>query len=308
MAKILLIADTKNWIFDRHCNEIKKRIAEHDFDIVFTWHSDPRTYQYQNYDLIYQLDYMGILGLDPPPHKTMIGLRNEFVYQRRNHDSADQFYRNKIQNRYILFHVVNKNMLKDFESVLDIPLRLVQHGVDTEVFKQMDRKLPTEQLIVGSCGNATSGGIKGFDIVQEACAMTGCCLKIAKQDLINGHLSKEQMVKYYNSLDIYCSISEQEGLNNSLMEAGATGLLVITTNTGAVDEIIRDGENGFVVERSVDALSRKIQTILADRNILTALGTKLLETITSKWAWSIKIEEYRRMFQEGLTLLPPHGT
>lgn len=49
------------------------------------------------------------------------------------------------------------------------------------------------------------------------------------------------MPSFYNSIDIYCNMSENEGLNNSIMEAGAMGRCVIATPVGAAPEMIKDG-------------------------------------------------------------------
>lgn len=295
MKRILLIADAKGWIFERHCNEIKKRITEYEFDIVFTWHSNPATYDYSKYDLVYQLDPMGIGGLNPPKEKTVMGLRNEFMYR---HDTSGliSFYLSEIDRKCCMFHVVNRNQFKDFTPVTRIPLRLVPHGIDTDVFKPMNKKVPGAPLIVGTSGNPNSAGSKGWDIVVKACQATGCTLKTAAQNLQGGHLTKEQMAQYYNTIDIYCCMSQSEGLNNCIMEAGATAVPVITTRTGAVDEQISDGKNGFVVQRSVEALADKLNFFKGQPERISEMGSALYETISSEWSWGKKISGFKEMF------------
>jgi hypothetical protein len=295
MKRILLIADARGWVFERHCNEIKKRITEYEFDIVFTWNSNPAEYDYSKYDLVYQLDPMGIGGLNPPKEKTIMGLRNEFMY-KHDLNGINHFYIHEIERKCCMLHVVNKNQLKHFSQVAKIPLLLTQHGVDTDIFKPVNKKQPGKQLVIGTSGNATSGGGKGFDLVERASALTGCHLRISRQNLGGGHLSKEQMVVYYNDIDVYCSMSQTEGLNNCIMEAGACGVPVITTRTGAVDEIIVDGVNGFVIPRDVDSLIRKIKSFQLVSTTITAFGNNLQETITKNWSWNVKIEDFRRMF------------
>lgn len=300
MKRILLIADAKGWIFDRHCNEIKKRITEYEFDIVFTWHSNPSTYDYSKYDLVYQLDPMGISGLNPPKEKTIMGLRNEFMY-KHNIDDINNFYIKEIESKCCMFHVVNRNQLKQFSQVAKIPLFLTQHGVDTNIFKPINKKKIGNNLVVGTSGNATSGGGKGFDLVEKACSLTRCSLKLSKQNLKDGHLSKEQMVEYYNSIDVYCSMSQSEGLNNCIMEAGACAVPVITTLTGAVGETINDSTNGFIIPRDVNYLVNKIKNFQVSKNSITILGNNLKETIINNWSWDIRIEDFRKMFQSFFT-------
>lgn len=298
MKKILLIADTRGWIFHRHCDEIKKRITEYEFDIKFTWNEDPHRYDYSSYDLIYQLDPMGISGLNPPKEKTIIGLRNEFMYGPTPNDAL-LFFKNYFEPRCCMFHVVNKNQYKVFSSVpITMPLFLTQHGVDTDCFKPKNkRQVPKEgPLTIGLSGSPTSSGEKGFNIVEQACKMTGSRFLTAKQNFSTSHLNKEQMSEYYNKIDVYCCMSKSEGLNNCIMEAGATGVPVITTRTGAVEEMIKDSEDGFIIDRHIDYLINRIRFFTNNRHLIKDHGDKFSQVIRSSWSWDVKINDFRQMF------------
>lgn len=287
------------WIFHRHCNEIKKRITEYSFDINFTWVSDPSQYHYDKYDLIYQLDPMSVPG-PPPKHKTVIGLRNEFAYDHST-PGIVWFYKHYFEPRCVMFHVVNKNQYREFSSIpLAMPLLLVQHGIDTDCFKVKDKKEPSKDgpLVIGISGNRTSNGNKGFDLVEEACRITGCQLLTSQQNFSGGQLTKEQMSDYYNKIDIYCCMSKTEGLNNCVMEAGATAVPVITTKTGAVEEMVEDGKTGFIIERSVPALVDKLNFFKNNRDAIKVFGNGFANTIVPKWSWNMRIEDYRLMFND----------
>ena len=59
--------------------------------------------------------------------------------------------------------------------------------------------------------------------------------------------------------------SEREGLGLSLIEAMAAGKPVIGTSVGGIPEVIKDGQNGFLVPpKDSKALSKAILTILQD--------------------------------------------
>ena len=294
MKKILLIADIKGWIFDRHCSEIKKRITEYEFDIFFTRNSDPRTYDYSKYDFIYQLDPLLFFGNNPPKEKTIIGLRNEFMY---NHDieSLNKFYIDEIEKKSSMFHVVNKKQLKEFSQVNKIPIFLVQHGVDTDCFKPFKKKQIGNRIVVGTGGYSKSKGNKGFEIIEKACEIAKCDLNVKNQNFSNGHLNKEQMAEYYNNIDVYCNMSASEGLNNGIMEAGATGVAVICTNVGAANEMIVHGTSGIFVERNAESLAHMLSFLKNDRKKIISLGENFMQIIKSNWSWNVKIEEYRKM-------------
>lgn len=306
MKSILLIADTRGWIFHRHCDEIKKRITNYSFDIKFSWQDDPYKYNYEPYDLVYQLDPMGIGGLHTPREKTVIGLRNEFMYGH-SRDELIAFYLSTFHGKYKIVHVVNRKQLREFSSIpMAMPLMLVQHGVDTDCFKVKDKKPVSKDgpLVVAIAGNHTSGCNKGFEIVEEAGRITGCNVVTAKQNLSSGHLTKEQMADFYNTIDVYCCMSStnSEGINNCIMEAGATAVPVIATLAGAVDETVEDGKNGFVIERSVGALVDKLNFFKNNREAIPVFGNELMKKITSNWSWNTRIEDYRKMFDAFFSL------
>jgi len=294
MKNILLIADTPGWIFERHCNEIKKRLPQYNIDIKFSWTESPYNYKYDQYNVVYQLDPMGIGGLRPPSEKTILGLRNEFMYNNADENSIHNFYKSQIEPRCTIFHVVNKNQYNKFKKYSN-KLYLVQHGVDTDCFKKKNKE-KHKKLVIGCSGNAQSSGEKGFNFVEEACRNTDCDLLTAKQNLYNGHLNKEQMADYYNKIDIYVCMSKTEGLNNCIMEAGASGVPVITTKTGAVEEMITNNVNGFIIDRNVHDLSDRILLFKNHIDKIEEFGNLFMENIRKNWSWNTKINEYNDLF------------
>ena len=115
--RVLLAADLKNWIFDRHCHEIKKRcLPEFDCEIMYR---RPRHQSYKDksfydgFDVIYVLDKCSI---HPPfglRHKTIYGIRAEFYYKDKPRGPKG-FFEDVVRKRSSLFHVVNQRQYNDF--------------------------------------------------------------------------------------------------------------------------------------------------------------------------------------------------
>lgn len=57
-------------------------------------------------------------------------------------------------------------------------------------------------------------------------------------------------IPYYLEAYFLVSMSTMEGLSNVYLEALACGLPVIATKTAGTDELIKDGENGFFIEKT----------------------------------------------------------
>lgn len=62
--------------------------------------------------------------------------------------------------------------------------------------------------------------------------------------------------------DIYVLPSDSEGLPLACLEAMSTGLICIATDSGGTAEVIRDGQNGFLVERSEAGVTAGLQKVL----------------------------------------------
>ncbi len=296
MKKILLVADEPGWIFERHCQEIKKRITEYQIDIVYHRQNIPEISK--GYDLVYVLDPMPMNY--PPAEKTIMGLRCEFLY-KEHLDGPKGLYENgfpgrcvSIKDKCCIFHVVNKNQLKEFAPVVtDKPLFLAQHGVDEDIFDRAKYVRTKSNVLVASASGRGSSN-KGFDMAQEACIKAGYNISLANYGRYK--LSKEKMPLFYNGVDVHICMSLTEGLNNPILEAGAMGVPVISTRNGAVEEMIKDGESGFLIERNVDCLVEALNK-LKDKNLRESMGNKFYEEIMKNWTWKTKIEDFRKMFE-----------
>ena len=297
MKKILLVADFPGWIFERHCKEIQKRITEYEIDIAF--HRQDINGMSRDYDLVYILDPMPLRY--PPPEKTILGLRNDFLF-REHPEGARGLYKYgfpgrcvSIRNRCCIFHVVNKSQLRVFgEVVTDKPLVLAQHGIDESCFDRAKyEKKRNDVLVVGTAGRGNSPGHKGFNLVKKACEQLG--MQYRTTSYYGKRLSKEQMPKFYNDLDIYCCMSVTEGLHNPTIESGAMGVPVISTKCGASKEMITDGISGFIIKRDIGALVEALKT-LRDDDLRLQMGDKFHEEIMKNWTWKVRIEDFRNMF------------
>lgn len=71
--------------------------------------------------------------------------------------------------------------------------------------------------------------------------------KLADKILLTGKKGGEEIASYLNASDLYIMGSYKEGWPTALMEAVACGVPVCATDFSAVDEIIIEGVNGYIV-------------------------------------------------------------
>ena len=92
-------------------------------------------------------------------------------------------------------------------------------------------------------------------------------------------------------------MSETEGLNNGIMEAGALGKVVIATNVGAAPEMIINGQTGFICERNVEALVERLKWCSQYIRTSKSMGCRLQKEIQANWSWDRCITRYEEMFE-----------
>lgn len=173
-----------------------------------------------------------------------------------------------------------------------------QNGVDNDLFHPSSQ--PVTELIGCWVGNSGSAGNKGLDIIQEACERTGTEILIldkeANRDQATLYTQEEVRNKFYHKASFYLCASEFEGTPNPALEAMACGLPVISTAVGNMPELIKDGWNGYIVERSVDSFVAAIKK-LRESNLAT-MRENARTSIENGWTWVQQAKKYENMFRE----------
>ena len=69
-----------------------------------------------------------------------------------------------------------------------------------------------------------------------------------------GQVSNREVISYYmnNHVNLFINVSESEGIPVSIMEAISFGIPVIATDVGGTSEIVIDGFNGLLLNKTFD--------------------------------------------------------
>ena len=112
-----------------------------------------------------------------------------------------------------------------------------------------------------------------------------------------------QIERYYLIMNLFVLPTHREGFPNTVLEAQAAGLPVITTNaTGAVDSI-EDGVTGVLTPvGDADRLSKAVMLLLSDPSKLQAMGRlgreRVLRSFRNETVWGEMVSLYRVMLAE----------
>jgi glycosyltransferase involved in cell wall biosynthesis len=99
-------------------------------------------------------------------------------------------------------------------------------------------------------------------------------------------------------LDVFVLSSTSEGFPLVVLEAMAAGKPVVVTRSGGPDEIIRDGQDGFLVPvADADALAGKILEILQNPTLAATVGRQAQERVAEEFSDERMIQEYEALYQ-----------
>ena len=108
-----------------------------------------------------------------------------------------------------------------------------------------------------------------------------------------GWVPREEFLTYLNELKLFVLPSYTEGLPHTILEAMACGTPVLATPVGAIPDVIKDGETGFIMENnSPECIAENIVRALAHPNIneITKNARALVE---EKYNYQAAVDRYR---------------
>ncbi|HBA67630.1 MAG TPA: glycosyltransferase family 1 protein [Methylococcaceae bacterium] len=96
---------------------------------------------------------------------------------------------------------------------------------------------------------------------------------------------QEDIAQVWRSAHIAVLPSYREGLPKALLEAGACGRAIVTTDTPGCREVVQDGVNGFLVPvRDANALALALEKLINNSELRKAMGRKSREIVTAEFS------------------------
>lgn len=97
---------------------------------------------------------------------------------------------------------------------------------------------------------------------------------------------RTQLLPIYASFDLFLLSSRREGICNSLLEAMAMELPVVTTDAGGTRELVCDGQTGYIVpQRDVDSLVQAMMKLIHDTSLRQRMGRAGRERVEREFSF-----------------------
>jgi glycosyltransferase involved in cell wall biosynthesis len=126
-------------------------------------------------------------------------------------------------------------------------------------------------------------------------------LGLAGNFLFLGDVKEDLLPRLYNCCDVFAFPSVQEGQGIALLEAQASTKPVVAFNVGGVNEAVREGKSGLLVESAnVDDLADAIVKLLSDSSLRRRMGITGREFVLANYTWDICAEKMLQVYREVL--------
>jgi glycosyltransferase involved in cell wall biosynthesis len=299
---VLCIVNCPGWAHDRKTDALARVLADR-YQLEKRFQADLTAADLEAADAIL---FFFWLQVDELPHLRPLlrARRDRLLIGVCSHHELDGAWRRPalatLAEARAIF-VNNRLLLAEVAPLLPVPVHYTPNGVDTTFFHPpVSPRALGGRLRVGWAGSLTNHGPthRGVqEVIAPAAAMVGAELCLAARE--ERWRTAEEMLEFYHSLDVYVCASNSEGTPNPCLEAAACGLPVVTTAVGNMPELIRDGHNGFLVERQPQEVAARLALLRDDVALRGRMGAAARASVES-WDWQRQAQRYRPLFDLAL--------
>jgi N-acetyl-alpha-D-glucosaminyl L-malate synthase BshA len=224
---------------------------------------------------------------------------------------------------------LTEDMKSEMQKFCDRAILVIPNGIDSESFENLSRESIRKKLKIKEDENVitfvgTLRPVKGVKYLIRAIKLITKVNGNVKlmlvgdgeereyvEDLVEeldlnecvkfiGRVQNEEVPEYMVASDIFVlpSLSESFGIVN--LEAMASGLPIVATKVGGLPEIVKDGENGFLVEpKNPKQIAEGTLLLLRDNELRERISKNNKEK-AKKYGWDGVVERLEEAYQNHL--------
>lgn len=201
------------------------------------------------------------------------------------------------------------------------PMRTIQNGVDTATFHPDLEKRLTGPVIFLSTSRLTprKGIIHLIEAFALALGKTAAhmelhligegeqrsmleervrALGIAEKIKFIGRVEHDRLAGYYQRSHVFVLPSKNEGMSNSALEALSSGLPLLVSGTGGMQELVTDGVNGYFIDPHQPAAFAEKMVALADHPDTISIFGMESRRRAEAHSWSTVARDFRTVLDE----------
>jgi len=225
--------------------------------------------------------------------------------------------------------VVPSKELKDYLAsnvgIRNDLISVIHNGVDLNRFKneinvvekKRELRIPERDLVIGTVGRLVrQKDIPTFLMIAKRLLsdqnditfliagdgdLKSDLTRLTKEYAIENKVKflgiRDDIEEIYSVMDIFLMTARWEGMSNVLLEAMSSRKPILTTNVEGVNEIISDGEQGFILNAGdVDGFVQKILHLDYSKRI--EMGEKAFKKVSKSFSIRNMVREYENLYYE----------
>lgn len=161
-----------------------------------------------------------------------------------------------------------------------------------EAFESVLRQIPEARLTIAGC--------------QEPEEQVRKCFSLPAQSALDVRpfVRRAEIPSLYAEHEIFVLPSLVEGMPLVLLEAMASGMAVITTESSGMTDLVEDGHDGiFVVQGDSDSLAMAMIKLWRDAELRQRLGCAA-QVKMKRYSWTQSARRHEMVFQRALAITP----
>jgi len=284
ILNIMVVIDEYCWAWDFHARGIKK-YSRHNITI----RRQDKVANPKNHDLVH---FFGLYSYGPQRENPKHFIPNrKLICGIRSHARLD------IPEQFEVVVCVSKKL---YDIITELyPYKkfyLIHNAVDTDIFKPVKRS--PDRFVVGWAGNS-------FRIVKRSYLLKEVEFLLRMKSDFSRKLfvkdcSRQPMTDFYDGINAYISVSKEEGMPTTVLEAASSGLPIVATDVGGVSEFLDDE---WLIPASPDdvvikELNKKLSVLKDDPKLREKIGNQNRKKTMQCWSWSKRTKEYDVMYEE----------
>lgn len=215
--------------------------------------------------------------------------------------------------------VANSNGLRQLAATFDsrFTISIIPNGIDIDAYKITGRDWMFPRLL--SVGRIVHQ--KGLDLAMRALGdlkdldwewhiagdgpqmpilhSLAKQLGIADRVFFLGWQSREGLLKCYKQANLFLFPSRHEGMPNAMLEAMASGLPVIASCIAGNEELVVDGETGYLVpSEDVESLQAALKKLLMDPTLREQMGRASRQHVEANYSWESTAQQYALLLEK----------
>jgi glycosyltransferase involved in cell wall biosynthesis len=153
-------------------------------------------------------------------------------------------------------------------------------------FALIQREVPEARLVV-------AGGGSQRDHLESLAGELGL-----RETTFVGQVSADAMARLYDSSDILLNTPRIDNMPNTLIEAFAAGLPIVTTDAGGIPYIVDNGRTGLIVRAGdVPAVAAAALRLLREPGLAQRIATAARDEVISRYTWGAVGDAWESLYR-----------